>query len=138
MTSKEMDAFKNRLKNYNYHQDRINKIDEELSLIRYEMVGVKGINFDYRVSSTNIKLKDKRKLELLEEHDGLVNEKVEHIRELDKLNKMLIQMKMYQRQLIVEKYVNKRTYSQLSKKYHMAVSVIKYNIDKAMRSIEYI
>lgn len=138
MTSKEMDAFKNRLKNYNYHQDRINKIDEELSLIRYEMVGVKGINFDYRVSSTNIKLKDQRKLELLEKHDSLVREKTEHIRELDKLNRMLIQTHLYQRQLIIEKYVNKRTYSQLSKKYHMAVSVIKYNIDKAMRSIEYI
>ncbi len=138
MTSKEMDAFKNRLKNYNYHQDRINKIDEELSLIRYEMVGVKGINFDYRISSTNIKLKDQRKLELLEKHDSLVREKTEHIRELDKLNRMLIQTHLYQRQLIIEKYVNKRTYSQLSKKYHMAVSVIKYNIDKAMRSIEYI
>ncbi len=138
MTSKEMDAFKNRLKNYNYHQDRINKIDEELSLIRYEMVGVKGINFDYRVSSTNIKLKDERKLELLEKHDSLVREKTEHIRELDKLNRMLIQTELYRSQLIIEKYVNKRTYSQLSKKYHMAVSVIKYNIDKAMRSIEYI
>lgn len=138
MTSKEMDAFKNRLKNYNYHQDRINKIDEELSLIRYEMVGVKGINFDYRVSSTNIKLKDERKLELLEKHDSLVREKTEHIRELDKLNRMLIQTELYRSQLIIEKYINKRTYSQLSKKYHMAVSVIKYNIDKAMRSIEYI
>ncbi len=138
MTSKEMDAFKNRLKNYNYHQDRINKIDEELSLIHYEMVGVKGINFDYRVSSTNIKLKDERKLELLEKHDSLVREKTEHIRELDKLNRMLIQTELYRSQLIIEKYVNKRTYSQLSKKYHMAVSVIKYNIDKAMRSIEYI
>lgn len=138
MTSKEMDAFKNRLKNYNYHQDRINKIDEELSLIRYEMVGVKGINFDYRVSSTNIKLKDQRKLELLEKHDSLVREKTEHIRELDKLNRMLIQTHLYQRQLIIEKYVNKRTYSQLSKKYHMAASVIKYNIDKAMLNIEYI
>lgn len=133
-----MDAFKNRLKNYNYHQDRINKIDEELSLIHYEMVGVKGINFDYRVSSTNIKLKDERKLELLEKHDSLVREKTEHIRELDKLNRMLIQTELYRSQLIIEKYVNKRTYSQLSKKYHMAVSVIKYNIDKAMRSIEYI
>lgn len=138
MTSKEMDAFKNRLKNYNYHQDRINKIDEELSLIRYEMVGVKGINFDYRVSSTNIKLKDEHKLELLEKHDSLVIEKTEHIRELDKLNRMLIQTELYRSQLIIEKYINKRTYSQLSKKYHMAVSVIKYNIDKAMRSIEYI
>lgn len=138
MTSKEMDAFKNRLKNYNYLQDRINKIDKELSLIRYEMVGVKGINFDYRVSSTNIKLKDQRKLELLEKHDSLVREKTEHIRELDKLNRMLIQTELYRSQLIIEKYVNKRTYSQLSKKYHMAVSVIKYNIDKAMRSIEYI
>lgn len=138
MTSKEMDAFKNRLKNYNYHQDRINKIDEELSLIHYEMVGVKGINFDYRVSSTNIKLKDERKLELLKKHDSLVREKTEHIRELDKLNRMLIQTELYRSQLIIEKYVNKRTYSQLSKKYHMAVSVIKYNIDKAMRSIEYI
>lgn len=138
MTLKEMDAFKNRLKNYNYHQDRINKIDEELSLIRYEMVGVKGINFDYRVSSTNIKLKDERKLELLEKHDSLVREKTEHIRELDKLNRMLIQTELYRSQLIIEKYINKRTYSQLSKKYHMAVSVIKYNIDKAMRSIEYI
>lgn len=138
MTSKEMDAFKNRLKNYNYHQDRINKIDEELSLIRYEMVGVKGISYDYRVSSTNIKLKDERKLELLEKHDSLVREKTEHIRELDKLNRMLIQTELYRSQLIIEKYVNKRTYSQLSKKYHMAVSVIKYNIDKAMRSIEYI
>ena len=138
MTSKEMDAFKNRLKNYNYLQDRINKIDKELSLIRYEMVGVKGINFDYRVSSTNIKLKDQRKLELLEKHDSLVREKTEHIRELDKLNRMLIQTELYRSQLIIEKYVNKRTYSQLSKKYHMAPSVIKYNIDKAMRSIEYI
>lgn len=133
-----MDAFKNRLKNYNYHQDRINKIDEELSLIHYEMVGVKGISYDYRVSSTNIKLKDERKLELLEKHDSLVREKTEHIRELDKLNRMLIQTELYRSQLIIEKYVNKRTYSQLSKKYHMAVSVIKYNIDKAMRSIEYI
>lgn len=138
MTSKEMDAFKNRLKNYNYHQDRINKIDEELSLIRYEMVGVKGINFDYRVSSTNIKFKDERKLELLEKHDSLVIEKTELIRELDKLNRMLIQTELYRSQLIIEKYINKRTYSQLSKKYHMAVSVIKYNIDKAMRNIEYI
>lgn len=138
MTSKEIDTFKNRLRNYNYYQDRINEIDEELSLIRYEMAGVKGISFEYRVSSTNIKLKDVRKLELLEKHDSLVNEKYEHVRELDKLNRMLIQTKLYQRQLIFEKYVNKKTYSQLSKKYHMAVSVIKYNIDKAMLNIEYI
>lgn len=138
MTSKEMDTFKNRLRNYNYYQDRINEIDEELSLIRYEMAGVKGISFEYRVSSTNIKLKDVRKLELLEKHDSLVNEKYEHVKELEKLNRMLIQTELYQRQLIFEKYVNKKTYSQLSKKYHMAASVIKYNIDKAMLNIDYI
>ena len=138
MTSKEMDTFKNRLRNYNYYQDRINEIDEELSLIRYEMAGVKGISFEYRVSSTNIKLKDVRKLELLEKHDSLVNEKYEHVKELEKLNRMLIQTELYQRQLIFEKYVNKKTYSQLSKKYHTAASVIKYNIDKAMLNIDYI
>ena len=138
MTQNEMEAFKNRLKNYLFHQDMVEKLTDEISNIHYEMVGVKGINYDYRVSSTNEEIKKDHQRKLMEKADVLAKERESHSNELYQLNKMLVQIKLDDRLLVMDKYVFKKTYEELSKKHSMVISAIKYRIDKAILEVDYI
>lgn len=138
MTQNEMEAFKNRLKNYLFHQDKIEELTDEISNIHYEMVGVKGISYDYRVSSTNVEIKKDHQRKLMEKADILVKERESHSNELYQLNKMLVQIKLDDRLLVMDKYVFKKTYEELSKKHSMVISAIKYRIDKAILEVDYI
>lgn len=138
MTQNEMEAFKNRLKNYLFHQDKINELTDEISNIHYEMVGVKGINYDYRVSSTNEDIKKDHQRKLMEKADVLAKERESHSNELYQLNKMLVQIKLDDRLLVMDKYVFKKTYEELSQKHSMVISAIKYRIDKAILEVDYI
>lgn len=138
MTQNEMEAFKNRLKNYLFHQDKVEKLTDEISNIHYEMVGVKGISYDYRVSSTNEEIKKDHQRKLMEKADVLAKERESHSNELYQLNKMLVQIKLDDRLLVMDKYVFKKTYEELSKKHSMVISAIKYRIDKAILEVDYI
>lgn len=138
MTQNEMEAFKNRLKNYLFHQDKVEKLTDEISNIHYEMVGVKGINYDYRVSSTNEEIKKDHQRKLMEKADALIKERESHSNELYQLNKMLVQIKLDDRLLVMDKYVFKETYEELSQKHSMVISAIKYRIDKAIIEVDYI
>lgn len=138
MTQNEMEAFKNRLKNYIFHQDKVEELTDEISNIHYEMVGVKGISYDYRVSSTNEEIKKDHQRKLMEKADVLAKERESHSNELYQLNKMLVQIKLDDRLLVMDKYVFKKTYEELSKKHSMVISAIKYRIDKAILEVDYI
>lgn len=138
MTQNEMEAFKNRLKNYLFHQDKVEELTDKISNIHYEMVGVKGINYDYRVSSTNEDIKKDHQRKLMEKADLLSKERESHSNELYQLNKMLVQIKLDDRLLVMDKYVFKKTYEELSKKHSMVISAIKYRIDKAILEVDYI
>lgn len=138
MTQNEMEAFKNRLKNYLFHQDKVEELTDELSNIHYEMVGVKGVSYDYRVSSTNEDIKKDHQRKLMEKADVLAKERESHSNELYQLNKMLVQIKLDDRLLVMDKYVFKKTYEELSQKHSMVISAIKYRIDKAILEVDYI
>lgn len=138
MTQKEMEAFKNRLRNYLFHQDKVEELTDELSNIHYEMVGVKGVSYDYRVSSTNEDIKKDHQRKLMEKADVLAKERESHSNELYQLNKMLVQIKLDDRLLVMDKYVFKNTYEELSQKHSMVISAIKYRIDKAILEVDYI
>lgn len=138
MTLNEMEAFKNRLKNYIFHQDKVEELTDEISNIHYEMVGVKGISYDYRVSSTNEEIKKDHQRKLMEKADILAKERESHSNELYQLNKMLVQIKLDDRLLVMDKYVFKKTYEELSQKHSMVISAIKYRIDKAILEVDYI
>lgn len=57
MTEKEIEAFKNRIKNYNFHKEQIIKLYEEENKLWYELSFVKGASFGERVPTTNPEVK---------------------------------------------------------------------------------
>lgn len=42
MNEKEVEAFKNRIRNYNFHIEQIEQINEEMNVVFYDLTGVKG------------------------------------------------------------------------------------------------
>lgn len=138
MTEKEVEAFKNRIKNYNFHIEQIERINEDINIVFYNLTGVKGASYDYHVPCTNQAVKNERRTDLMERLEELKEKKKAHQEELKKLNAMLNQLDPTTREFTKKKYINNYTYDELSNQSYMARNTIKYRIDKAISKIKYI
>ena len=59
-------GFKNELQNYYKHLENIDRINEDIDKILYEMTGVKGVRYDKAPSMYNPELASERRYELSE------------------------------------------------------------------------
>lgn len=138
MNEKEVEAFKNRIRNYNFHIEQIELINEEMNVVFYDLTGVKGANYDYHAPCTNQAIKNEHRTDLLEKLEELKEKKKAHQEELDKLNAMLNQLNKTDRELVKKKLINNFTYDELSNQSYMARTTIQYRIDKAIKDIRYL
>lgn len=138
MNEKEVEAFKNRIRNYNFHIEQIEQINEEINVVFYDLTGVKGVSYDYHAPCTNQAIKNEHKTDLLEKLEELKEKKKAHQEELDKLNAMLNQLNNTDRELVKKKLINNFTYDELSNQSYMARTTIQYRIDKAIKDIRYL
>ena len=138
MNEKEVEAFKNRIRNYNFHIEQIEQINEEINIVFYDWTGVKGASYDYHAPCTNQAIKNEHRTDLLEKLEELKEKKKAHQEELDKLNAMLNQLNKTDRELVKKKLINNFTYDELSNQSYMARTTIQYRIDKAIKDIRYL
>lgn len=138
MNEKEVEAFKNRIRNYSFHIEQIEQINEEINVVFYDLTGVKGASYDYHVPCTNQAIKNEHRTDLLEKLEELKEKKKAHQEELDKLNAMLNQLNKTDRELVKKKLINNFTYDELSNQSYMARTTIQYRIDKAIKDIRYL
>ena len=138
MNEKEVEAFKNRIRNYNFHIEQIEQINEEMNVVFYDLTGVKGASYDYHAPCTNQAIKNEHRTDLLEKLEELKEKKKAHQEELDKLNAMLNQLNKTDRELVKKKLINNFTYDELSNQSYMARTAIQYRIDKAIKDIRYL
>lgn len=138
MNEKEVEAFKNRIRNYNFHIEQIELINEEMNVVFYDLIGVKGASYDYHAPCTNQAIKNEHRTDLLEKLEELKEKKKAHQEELDKLNAMLNQLNKTDRELVKKKLINNFTYDELSNQSYMARTTIQYRIDKAIKDIRYL
>lgn len=68
-------VFKNELRNLFAYERDLNRLDQKIEDLLYEMTGVKGISYSKIPSTVNPELSEERRLELIEEMDVLVTEK---------------------------------------------------------------
>lgn len=138
MNEKEVEAFKNRIRNYNFHIEQIEQINEEINIVFYDLTGVKGASYGYHAPCTNQAIKNEHRTDLLEKLEELKEKKKAHQEELDKLNAMLNQLNKTDRELVKKKLINNFTYDELSNQSYMARTTIQYRIDKAIKDIRYL
>ena len=138
MTEKEKLAFKNRLRNYTFHLDTINELEEEIKIMWYDLAGVKGVGYEQIVPNTNQLIKELRRLDVGNKIDTLEEQIKAHREEINKLDVMLNQINKNDRELIKKKFIHNYTYHELSKQSYMAVNAIVYRIDKALEIVVYI
>ena len=138
MNEKEVEAFKNRIRNYSFHIEQIEQINEEINVVFYDLTGVKGASYDYQAPCTNQAIKNEHRTDLLEKLEELKEKKKAHQEELDKLNAMLNQLNKTDRELVKKKLINNFTYDELSNQSYMARTTIQYRIDKAIKDIRYL
>ena len=138
MTDKEINAFKNRLKNYSFHVEKIKELESQVRLIWYDLSGVKGVGYEPIIPNTNQLIKELKRLDMGEKIDFLVAQINSHKKEIEQLDVMLNQIEKEDRELLIKKYINNYTYYDLSKVSYMSVSTLVYRIDKALEKVVYL
>ena len=138
MTKKEIEAFKNRIKNYNFHKEQIIKLYEEENKLWYELSFVKGASFGERVPTTNPEVKNDKVLKYYEDIDKIRIKREEHCAEISKLDTMLEEMSDEGRTIIKHIYLKGNSYEKTAEYFFTSKSSIAHRINKALLEVKYI
>lgn len=138
MTEKQIEAFKNRLRNYTFLQEEIEELNEELEYRWYNLTGLKGVAFDRIGGTTNESVKSQKKLKEYDEIEKIEKHIASNKKELATLDKMINQMGKFEKVMTIDKYIHNYTYEELSARCYMDKSTLKRRLDRELARIEYL
>lgn len=138
MNDKQIVAFKNRMRNYGFLRDSIEENKEELELKWYDLSNLKGVSFDRQKGTTNEFEKNIKKLDGYDDIQKLEDAIAKAQEELNKLDDMMEQMPVFEREMCKRKFINNFSYQELSVKCYMDRTTLKRKLDKALHVVEYI
>ena len=135
MDDKDIEAFKNELKNLKYHKNRSRLIQDQIDEVEYYLNGVRGIGFEERSHGTNPDEKIDQRFKLETRRDKLLAEKEHHDRSITYCETILMMCPSDARGMMVDVYVNKKTLLATGDKYHRSAHGVLTRISSALKKI---
>ena len=103
------------LSNLKEYKHTLIKIESDLSLILYEMTGVKGISYDKQPASYNPSLTEQKRLEMVERYNDKQKEYDFTLLSIQQIEKTLSRMPQDLQIMLSEKFINGMTYEEIAK-----------------------
>lgn len=136
MNEKEMNQFKEDLKNYRFLKTTVDSIKDEIEVLFYQETGVKGISFDKVHTSVNERYAQIKRLETIDKIEDLEKKLVEPSKRLKDIEDVLQQMSYYDRNIFNLKYLDGLSFNEIAKRYFISKAGIFYRMNEALRKIE--
>lgn len=109
------EVFTSGLSNLKEFKHSLTEIESDLSLILYEMTGVKGISYDKQPSSYNPSLTEEKRLEMVERYNEKQQEYDFTLLTIRTIEGQLQKMPQDLQIMLGEKFINGMTYEEIAK-----------------------
>lgn len=109
------ETFTSNLTNLKEYKHSLIEIESDLSLILYEMTGVKGISYDKQPMSYNPSLTEQKRLEMVERYNEKQKEYDFTLLAIEQTEITLKKMPMDLQIMLGEKFINGMTYEEIAK-----------------------
>lgn len=135
MTEQEIVAFKNELRNYRFYESKIKELTQEINKIYYELTGVKGICYDRQPGSTSPEAKSGKMYDSYNKIDALSSKLSVYKAKFNSLECVLNKLDCDAKKLIINVYVEGKTYRELSEIMKLSPSAIHYEVTKHLKGL---
>lgn len=117
---RDIEAFKNELKNFKYYIAEINNLKKEIDLLEYEARNVKGIDYSKQSShNCNEHAIAMKRLQQVEEMEELLQEKNECEMMVRRIARRLNKLNDDDRKLLIDVIANKKKYRAVCKELNL-------------------
>lgn len=128
-----IDAFKNELANYTYYTKYMQKLEDKLDMLNYEMRGVKGIRYDKTPGTPNMKAIETRKLYLSNEIEKVEAEISRITLSIMHIENILSSMENIAiRKAIIDVYIKNETILKICSDYNLSGPGLHYQMNKCI------
>ena len=125
-------ALKEEIKNYKYYKIQQARIRNAISLLLYELTGVKGIRYDSVQYTADPRLNEERRLELLDKMEKKQKELGRVSIQIEFIEQYLKELNEEDRALIKYVLVDGHTYKQAERKFFITYSAVAKRIYKIL------
>lgn len=124
---KDIEAFKNELKNLTYYKKKIKEVEERIEVLEYDMQNVKGVNYTKQQGTPNLAASEKKKLAMSDKLERLQKEKKKWVRKERELEFVLGKMEKTDRHVVERAIVNGEKYRDLCDEFGIKNTSSLYN-----------
>ena len=127
---RDVEAFKNELKNLPYYRQKLREIYDNLDTLEYEMANVKGVDYSKQMGNPNEYATQLKILSMIEKHEELEQKKNTYLLKVREINDVLKRMEDEDRELVVDVVAHGRKYRDVCEKLGISTSVLHYRINE--------
>lgn len=127
-----IEAFKNELANYTYYVNMMDVLSERLSVLYYDLEGVKAIRYDKAPSMPNKHLIRERMHKLSNDIERTENEIMRLKAEIMRIENVLAEMDIEYRQAVIDVYIKGKTILEICEDYCLSNAGLHYQMNKCI------
>lgn len=128
MNNESIKAFKNEIQCYNYYNQRIKEINNDIKDTYYLLSNVKAIRYDKVKTTYNKEVDSKIRDQLSRKIEELEQSKVRYETQINHLNKIIKQCNEDIQKIIIDIYANGMKFEDVANEYNSSVGSIQYQI----------